>query len=79
MIRISPEADSPQECLAAMCVARAELGFLLLMSSTSMNTVGTRPCDVGREYTVTNQQMPSKRWPLAVLEKHPALTDLPCV
>ena len=59
-----------------MCVTRAELGFLLLMSSTSMNAVDTRPCDVAREKTVVIQQMPSRRWPLAALEKHPASADL---
>ena len=60
-------------------MTRAELGFLLLISSTSMNAVDTRPCDVAREKTVANQQTPSTRWPLAALEKHPALAELRCV
>ena len=63
----------------AKCVTRAELGFLLVSSSTSMNAVETRPCDVTREKTVASQQMPSRRWPLTVLEKHPALAYLRCV
>ena len=62
-----------------MYVTRAELGFLLLMSSTSMNAVDTRPCDVVREKTVVHQQMPLRRWPLTVLEKYLALADLRCV
>ena len=62
-----------------MCVTRAELGFLLPMCSTSMNVVDTRPCEMAREKTVANQQMLSRRWPLAALEKHPALADLRCV
>ena len=62
-----------------MCVTRAEPGSLLLMSSTSMNTVDTRPYGVVREKTMANQQMLSRRWPLAALEKHPVLADLRCV
>ena len=62
-----------------MCVTRAELGFLLIMSNTSMNVVDTRPCDVAREKTVANQQMPSRRWYLVALEGHSALADLRCV
>ena len=62
-----------------MYATRTELGFLLIMSSTSMNAVDTRPCDVAREKTVANQQMLSRRWPLTALEKHPALADLRCV
>ena len=62
-----------------MCVTRAELGFLLLMSSTSMNVVDTRPCDVARKKMVAHQQMPLRRWPLTVMEKYPALADLWCV
>ena len=62
-----------------MCVTRAELGFLLPMCSTSMNVVDTRPCDVVREKMAANQQIPSRRWPLVALEKHPALADLWCI
>ena len=60
-------------------MTRAELGFLLLISSTSMNAVDTTPCDVAREKTVASQQMPSRRWPLAALEKHLALAYLRCI
>ena len=60
MIRISPEADSPRSEWR-QCGWEGELGFLLLMSSTSMNAVDTRLCDVAREKTVTNHQMPSRR------------------
>ena len=58
---------------------REELGFLLLMSSTSMNAVDTRPCDVARKKTVAHQQMPLMRWPLTALEKYLTLADLRCV
>ena len=60
-------------------MTRAELGFLLVSSSSSMNAVEKRPCDVMRKKTVASQQMPSRRWPLAVLEKHQALAYLRCV
>ena len=63
----------------AMCETREELGFLPLMSSTSMNAVDTRPCDVVRQKTLAHQQMPLRGWPLTVLEKYPALADLRCV
>ena len=60
-------------------MAMTELGFLLLMSSTHMNAVDTRPCGVMRENTVANRHMSLRRWPQAALEKHPALTDLRCI
>ena len=60
-------------------MTRAELGFLLLMRSTCMNAVDTRPCDVAREKTVANQQMPSRRHPLVALEDQLTLADARCV
>ena len=65
--------------LASVYRTRSETGSLLLMNSTSMNAVDTRPSDVAREKTVVNQQMPSRRWPLTALKGQPALADLQCV
>ena len=45
----------------------------------SMTAVDTRPCNMAREKTVANQQLPWRRWPVAVLEGHPVLADLRCV
>ena len=75
MIRINPEVDSLGVAGGDM-LDKGRAGLPPLGSSTSMNTVDTRPCDGAREKAVANQQMPLRRWPLAALEKHLTLADL---
>ena len=76
MIRISTEAASPSRWSASVFGTRPKSASLALMSSTRMNAVDARPSDVAREKRAVNQQVPSRRWPLAAPEGHAMLADL---